>query len=109
MGLNRYYLSIALLSSTIRYSLANAPPSIRSFSFPSEIALGEEVIVVCSVKKGSSSDSYSISWQKDGRAVSETGRLSNLVETLAPVTLFAFKAADYFNYTTVLQVLPCFV
>ncbi|KAH6921909.1 hypothetical protein HPB50_006454 [Hyalomma asiaticum] len=81
--------------------LISAPPSIRSFSFPSEIALGEEVIVVCSVKKGSSSDSYSIGWQKDGRAVSETGRVSTSSHSKGSATLLiaSLEPEDVGNYT----------
>ncbi|XP_049275759.1 Down syndrome cell adhesion molecule isoform X8 [Rhipicephalus sanguineus] len=101
MGFNYYYLSIALLTSSIRVASANAPPSIRRFSFPPEIALGEEVIVVCSVKKGSSSDSYSIGWQKDGRTVAETGRVSTSSQTKGSATLLiaSLEPDDVGNYT----------
>ncbi|KAL3218029.1 hypothetical protein MRX96_050896 [Rhipicephalus microplus] len=81
--------------------LISAPPSIRRFSFPPEIALGEEVIVACSVKKGSTSDSYSIGWQKDGRTVAETGRVSTSSRTKGSATLLiaSLEPDDVGNYT----------
>ncbi|XP_075730242.1 cell adhesion molecule DSCAM isoform X10 [Rhipicephalus microplus] len=101
MGFNYYYLSIVLLGSILRVASANVPPSIRRFSFPPEIALGEEVIVVCSVKKGSTSDSYSIGWQKDGRTVAETGRVSTSSQTKGSATLLiaSLEPDDVGNYT----------
>ncbi|KAH7974625.1 hypothetical protein HPB49_017482 [Dermacentor silvarum] len=81
--------------------LISAPPSIRRFSFPPEIALGEEVIVLCSVKKGSPADSYSIAWQKDGREVVETERVSTSSQTKGSATLLiaSLEPEDVGNYT----------
>ncbi|XP_075526208.1 hemicentin-1-like [Dermacentor variabilis] len=85
----------------VRLDSVSAPPSIRRFSFPPEIALGEEVIVVCSVKKGSPADSYSIAWQKDGRGVLETDRVSTSSQTKGSATLLiaSLEPEDVGNYT----------
>nr|XP_054924918.1 titin-like [Dermacentor andersoni] len=79
----------------------SAPPSIRRFSFPPEIALGEEVIVLCSVKTGSPADSYSITWQKDGRGIVKTDRVSTSSQTKGSATLLiaSLEPEDVGNYT----------
>ncbi|KAK8785221.1 hypothetical protein V5799_008404 [Amblyomma americanum] len=81
-----------------------APPTIRSFSFPPEIALGEEVIVVCAIKKGSSTgESYSISWRKDGRPVLQSERVSTSAHSKGSSTLViaSLRPEDVGNYTCV--------
>ncbi|KAK8785229.1 hypothetical protein V5799_008412 [Amblyomma americanum] len=54
------FLFLAIgLSSAIRHSEPSGPPKLREFSFPSEVSLGEEIIVVCVVKKGSAGALFS--------------------------------------------------
>ncbi|XP_072140442.1 cell adhesion molecule DSCAML1-like [Dermacentor andersoni] len=85
----------------VRMDSVSAPPSIRRFSFPPEIALGEEVIVLCSVKTGSPADSYSITWQKDGRGIVKTDRVSTSSQTKGSATLLiaSLEPEDVGNYT----------
>ncbi|XP_077495741.1 cell adhesion molecule Dscam1-like isoform X2 [Amblyomma americanum] len=101
---HNWLLVIFLVSITHTTLAVNAPPTIRSFSFPPEIALSEEVIVVCAIKKGSSTgESYSISWRKDGRPVLQSERVSTSAHSKGSSTLViaSLRPEDVGNYTCV--------
>lgn len=77
-------------------------PTIREFSFPPEVALGEEVIVLCAVKKGSAADSLSFTWQKDNRALAETERISTSAQSrgsASTLVIASLRPEDVGNYT----------
>lgn len=50
------------------------PPKLQDFAFPNELSFGEEVIIGCVVKKGTTGP-YHISWWKDGEELHGTERV----------------------------------
>lgn len=79
-----------------------APPKVGELSFPSDVALGDEVIVTCVVKKGSQGP-YQITWQKDAKEVTKDagGRVSVSTPSKSSATLriASLRAEDVGNYT----------
>ncbi|KAH7976768.1 hypothetical protein HPB52_019145 [Rhipicephalus sanguineus] len=78
------------------------PPRVFEFNFPPEVALGDEIIVGCAVKKGTSGP-YRIAWQKDSKDVEKDGRLSVFGEskTSAALRITGVRPEDVGNYTCV--------
>ncbi|XP_075730369.1 neural cell adhesion molecule 1-like [Rhipicephalus microplus] len=78
------------------------PPDLREFSFPSEVALGEEILVGCFVKKGAAGP-YHITWLKDGREIRESERVTITArsKTSAALRISSLRAEDVANYTCV--------
>ncbi|XP_077545989.1 cell adhesion molecule Dscam1-like isoform X11 [Haemaphysalis longicornis] len=83
---------------------ASAPPKVREFSFPAEVVLGEEVIVVCLVKKGSGG-AYVIAWKKNGEELENSDRVSVSAQSQSSATLRigSLRAEDMGNYTCTAQ------
>ncbi|KAH7974622.1 hypothetical protein HPB49_017479 [Dermacentor silvarum] len=75
-------------------------PKVADLSFPSNLAMGDEVIALCVVKKGSTGP-YHVSWRKDGAELSPTGRLSlsALSRSSAALRIESLRPGDIGNYT----------
>nr|XP_054924920.1 hemicentin-2-like [Dermacentor andersoni] len=82
--------------------VVHGPPRVFEFSFPPEVALGDEIIVGCAVKKGTSGP-YRIAWQKDGTDIDSDGRLSvfGQSKTSAALRITGVQPEDVGNYTCV--------
>ncbi|KAH8029779.1 hypothetical protein HPB51_004784 [Rhipicephalus microplus] len=79
--------------------VVHAPPKLKSTGFPTEVSLGDDTVVTCFVKKGSSGP-YKMNWYKDGDAVGNTDRIT--VVTKASSVLLSIegvRVADIGNYT----------
>ncbi|KAH8029780.1 hypothetical protein HPB51_004785 [Rhipicephalus microplus] len=82
--------------------IVNGTPRVFEFTFPPEVALGDEIIVGCAVKKGTSGP-YRITWQKDGKDVESDGHLSvfGQSKTSAALRITGVRPEDVGNYTCV--------
>ncbi|KAH6921914.1 hypothetical protein HPB50_006459 [Hyalomma asiaticum] len=78
----------------------SGPPRIFEFGFPPEVALGDEVVVACAVKKGTSGP-YTIAWRKDGKDVENDGHLSvfGQSKTSSVLRITGVQPEDVGNYT----------
>ncbi|KAL3203357.1 hypothetical protein MRX96_041938 [Rhipicephalus microplus] len=84
--------------------LLSGSPRVFEFSFPPEVALGDEVIVGCAVKRGTSGP-YRIAWQKDGEDVGSDGHLLvfGQSKTSAVLRITGVRPEDVGNYTCVAE------
>ncbi|KAH7974619.1 hypothetical protein HPB49_017476 [Dermacentor silvarum] len=80
--------------------LVHEPPKVGEFSFPSKLAIGDEVIALCVVKKGSVGP-YRITWRKDGAVLKPSERLSMsaLFKSSAALSIASLRPEDVGNYT----------
>ncbi|KAH7976679.1 hypothetical protein HPB52_018024 [Rhipicephalus sanguineus] len=90
-------------SDTVTAQLVvNGPPKVFEFTFPPEVALGDEILAGCVVKNGSPGP-HSISWQKDGSEIESGERVSvsGQSKTSAALRIAAVRPEDVGNYTCV--------
>ncbi|KAH7974621.1 hypothetical protein HPB49_017478 [Dermacentor silvarum] len=82
--------------------VSGLPPKVFEFTFPPEVALGDEILAGCVVKKGTLGP-YSIVWQKDGRELESGDRVlvSGQSKTSAALRIAAVRPEDVGNYTCV--------
>lgn len=75
-------------------------PKVGKFVFPSDVALGDEIVESCVVKKGSVGP-YRISLLKDGTQIEGSDRVSVSSASKSSVTLRigSLKPEDVGNYT----------
>ncbi|KAK8785233.1 hypothetical protein V5799_008416 [Amblyomma americanum] len=94
--------AFAFIVTVIVSASGSGPPRVFEFAFPPEVALGDEILVGCVVKKGSSGP-YHISWQKDGRAIESNDHLSVSGQSKASTALriAGVRPGDIGNYTCV--------
>ncbi|KAH6921913.1 hypothetical protein HPB50_006458 [Hyalomma asiaticum] len=80
--------------------LSESPPEVGEFSFPSKLAIGDEVIALCLVKKGSAGP-YRITWSKDGAQLKPSQRISMsaLFQSGAALSIASLRPEDVGNYT----------
>ncbi|XP_075730368.1 cell adhesion molecule DSCAML1-like [Rhipicephalus microplus] len=86
---------------TLPLLVSEAPPKVGEFSFPSKLAIGDEVIALCVVKRGSGSGPYRITWSKDGIQLKPSQRLSMsaLFQSSAALSIASLRPEDVGNYT----------
>ncbi|KAK8785232.1 hypothetical protein V5799_008415 [Amblyomma americanum] len=82
--------------------LVHGPPKVFEFTFPPEVALGDEILVGCVVKKGAHGP-YHFTWQRDGRDLESSDRLSVFGQSRTSVALriMGVRPEDVGNYTCV--------
>nr|XP_054924919.1 myopalladin-like [Dermacentor andersoni] len=96
-------LTLLVFSMMTSSTLSNAPPKVAELAFPSDVALGDEVIVSCVVKKGSAGP-FVVGWFKDGEQLKNAaGRVAVSTPSKSSATLHiaALRAEDVGNYTCV--------
>lgn len=80
-----------------------APPKIVEFSFPPDVALGDEVIVTCVVKKGSVGPHH-VTWWKDNEPLGTSRADQRVVVSMpskssATLHIASLRAEDVANYS----------
>ncbi|XP_049514069.1 kazal-type serine protease inhibitor domain-containing protein 1-like [Dermacentor silvarum] len=97
---DKFFLVAVVLLAHARGS--GLPPKVFEFTFPPEVALGDEILAGCVVKKGTLGP-YSIVWQKDGRELESGDRVlvSGQSKTSAALRIAAVRPEDVGNYTCV--------
>ncbi|KAH8029778.1 hypothetical protein HPB51_004783 [Rhipicephalus microplus] len=82
--------------------VVHAPPKVGELAFPSDVALGDEVILPCVVKKGSPGP-FIVAWFKDGVQLKSgaAGRVAVSTPSKSSATLHiaGLRAEDVGNYT----------
>ncbi|KAK8785223.1 hypothetical protein V5799_008406 [Amblyomma americanum] len=76
-------------------------PRLLEFVFPPQVALGDEIIVPCVVRKGTTGP-YRIQWRKDGGTLEDSGRVSVSSahsKSSATLRIASLRPEDVGNYT----------
>lgn len=75
------------------------------FAFPPKLALGDEIIVPCVVRKATAGP-YRIAWHKDGTVLKDGGRVSVSSahsKSSATLRISSLRPEDVGNYTCIAE------